>query len=384
MPELMNLTDAIAEAGRGGIIQRGNSWDRWEIGRMVYGGEYVNALRSLGSWRSTWTPAQHLAQDRWHVAYTAADALDHDIRDWRDCAECGDDMDIATGDYYYCDDCGYRCFDCGDCDQDDYGYDRADSYGVHSWDYKPEPYMPKGNYPAEALLGIELEVGGTQASISNAVRSVDDSESHLYMKDDGSISGVEIVTHPATLAWTRTFPFTELLDTLRRSGNYVDDGYGLHIHVSRNAFRRKGQRSAPHQMAWLMFMYRNAYNLQLLARRSESRWAKFGRPRRGELVEKAIREPYSDDRYVAVNCNNRRTYELRFFKSTLSPVEFYAAVEFADASVEYTRGIKTPDILQGTALTWEHFRTWVDAHDYPHLSTELADVAVQGDQRFYA
>ena len=125
-------------------------------------------------------------------------------------------------------------------------------------------------------------------------------------------------------------------------------------------------------MTWLMFMYRNPMQLQKLARRNESRWAKFNKPVPGELVAKA-RRPYSDDRYIAVNCNNRATYELRFFRSTLNEREFYAAIEFADASVRYTRAIKTSDVLRGNALDWSQFVAWLQSDGgYPNLLAEAS------------
>jgi hypothetical protein len=191
------------------------------------------------------------------------------------------------------------------------------------------------------------------------------------MKQDGSISGVEIVTHPMTLVWARQYPFAELLCSLRGAGCGVDDEYGLHIHVSRNAFQRDGKQSAAHQMMWLLFMYRNVAGLETLARRTSSRWASFKKPVSGELARKA-RSIHNDDRYVAVNCNNKKTFELRFFKATLDEREFYAALEFADASVRYTRAITIQDVLRGKAITWRHFTAWVKRHNYQYLLAEIS------------
>lgn len=78
-----------------------------------------------------------------------------------------------------------------------------------------------------------------------------------------------------------------------------------------------------------------------------------------------------DNRYVAVNCNNAHTFELRFFASTLDKQEFYAALEFADASVRYTRAITIQDVLRGKALTWRHFTAWVRRRNYKNLLAEI-------------
>lgn len=302
--------------------------------------------------------------------------LDHD--DAASCHDCGLRFDYSMYGSS-CDECGERfCDSCDeraeDCCRDSDDYD-TDNPHVRPWNYRPSPFRPKGEYPGSALMGVELEVGGWTSRIVDAVRTFDDREDHLYMKEDGSISGVEIVTHPMTLDWAKTFPFTDMLTALTDAGSSIDDGYGLHIHVSRNAFRRAGQRSAPHQMAWLMFLYRNAIGIQRLARRPDSRWARWRDRGPGELRMKA-HAPHSDDRYIAVNCNNEKTYEMRFFRSTLEPVEFWAALEFADASVEYTRGLKTPDILRGKALTWPHFTEWAEAQGtrYANLVAEFAIV----------
>ncbi|SKT84773.1 amidoligase family protein [Mycobacteroides abscessus] len=294
------------------------------------------------------------------------------------CASCLSEFEATFG--YYCHSClEWRCEDCGRCEDtgfcseedtdDDCDSDSTRDLRVLSWDYRPLSFRPKGNYPNEALLGVELEVGGLQDQIADAVERVGDD--HLYMKEDGSICGVEIVTHPMTLAWARKYPFGNLLRELRNAATYVDDDYGLHIHVSRNAFQRNGKQSAAHQMMWLLFIYRNVDSVERLARRSSDRWASFRKPFPGELARKA-KSIDEDDRYVAVNCNNEKTYELRFFKSTLDEQEFYAALEFADASVRYTRALSIRDVLRGKAITWRHFTAWVRRHNYRYLLAEIS------------
>jgi hypothetical protein len=303
-----------------------------------------------------------------------------------ECDCCLNRIGSANGGYGYgCDDCGERlCDDCGPCDCDtddscdceDCREYRGDSSGgpqvIRSYNYQPR-WRAKGEYGTS--MGVELEVGGSRSAITRVVQGIDPNAGHLIMKNDGSISGVEIVTHPMTLDYAKGYPFPRLLDEITTMcDGYVTDGYGLHIHVSRAAFNRpQAQRSAPHQMRWLLFMYRNVADLEKLARRSRSEWAHFRRPGRGELARKA-RGPLADDRYVAVNCNNSATYELRFFRSTLIAEQFYAAIEFADASVEYTRNLKTSDILSASkALSWNHFRSWLAEHEetYPNLRAEI-------------
>lgn len=241
---------------------------------------------------------------------------------------------------------------------------------IQSWDYRPEKFRARGHHGRNPLMGIELEVGGPRQPIAEIVTRVNSGTGHLYMKDDGSIDGVEIVTHPMTLAWARRFPFGPLLKELRGPG-HVTDGYGLHIHIARDSFRRCGKQSAAHQMIWLLFIYRNSVELVKLARRKSDRWASFRTPYPGELARKAQVQPTDEDRYVAVNCSNADTFELRFFRSTLKRTEFYAALEFADASVRYTMAITSRDVLHSNAISWPHFVAWVCNHRYPNLLSAI-------------
>ncbi|MEX7474497.1 amidoligase enzyme [Mycobacterium adipatum] len=288
------------------------------------------------------------------------------------CDSCDEAVDESTG--TYCESYGvWNCEDCGSCSCEDCDPDETPERDsrIHDWSYRPRKFRPKGNYPSEVLLGVELEVGGDESDIADVVESFDPCEDHLYMKLDGSISGVEIVTHPMTLAWARDYPFGSILGGLRSAGCEVDSGYGLHIHVSRNAFQRMGKQSAAHQMVWLLFMYRNVDELERLARRSSDRWASFKKPVAGELARKA-QTVQPDDRYVAVNCNNAKTFELRFFGSTLQETEFNAALEFADASVQYTRNLSTHQVVHEDAITWRSFVTWVERQDYRNLLAEIS------------
>ncbi|SIC52359.1 Putative amidoligase enzyme [Mycobacteroides abscessus subsp. abscessus] len=308
------------------------------------------------------------------VAAEVSSSEDDESPTYIDCVACGDEGEEDHA--FYCLYCReWRCNECGCCEDfgpcaDDDDDDCSRDERVHGYSYRPYLFRPKGNYPSHALLGVELEVGGDQSDIADVVESIDPGEDHLYMKEDGSISGVEIVTHPMTLQWARQYQFAELLNRLRDEACYVDEGYGLHIHVSRNAFQRGGKQSASHQMMWLLFMYRNVSDLEKLARRTSSQWAAFVKPMPGELARKA-QSIRSEPRYVAVNCNNEKTFELRFFMSTLDHVEFYAALEFADASVRYTHSIALQDVLRGKALTWRHFTEWVKRHNYKHLLAEI-------------
>lgn len=358
-----------------------------------------------------------------------------------DCDDCGNSINREYDEYHT------NSSDCGCCDTYTCSYcyarqlRRRRAGELHSYGYKPRPYMPKGNYPAEVLMGVELEVGGDAYEIVNAVHEVDQDESHLYCKSDCSIHGAEIVTHPMTLKWAKESGlFPTMLRKLRDidsfvdkedcgdnsgerengcgEGRYCDHSYGLHIHVSRNAFRQarkrktsepriplnesyedsikremremrrqqKEQQAINHQMIWLMFLERNSDKLNgdvKLARRDSTRYGAFKKSTFDELQRKGTDNPYFNDaRYTAINCQNEKTYELRFFKSTVNDEEFFAAIEFADASVEFTRNLSAMDVLRNRGLDWANFISWVEAQEmdgikkYPNLLAQINTLAL--------
>src|SRR6185437_16083271 len=137
--------------------------------------------------------------------------------------------------------------------------------------------------------------------------------------------------------------FTDTEDCQERGcGNSYDcdHEYGLHIHVSRNAFKQlrkrrvspevapydetyeqsigrqlremrrqqREQKAINHQMIWLMFLERNSDKLNGdlgLARRDAAHYGPFKKSELGELRLKGMDRPYFDEgRYTAINCQN--------------------------------------------------------------------------------
>lgn len=296
---------------------------------------------------------------------------------------------LADLDEYRCASCGYdECEHCNEYFSDLYYHESncssRHSQFLHEYDYSPYRFRPKGNYPAEPLMGVELEIGGSEYELTGTVNSHDPGEDHLYCKHDGSVDGIEVVTHPMTLAWAKqNFDFKSLLTKLNRVG-HSDDNYGIHVHVSRNAFRgvlpdgTVTKRQQPqHQMAWLMFMYRNSDSICKIARRNSDNWASWRKPGKGELKRKASAPDSSTGRYVAINCENDKTYEVRVFRSTLDFTEFMAAIELVDASVNYTRNLTTFDVLHNKAMSWGEFHKWCLSQGAKYSSL-LNQMLVQG------
>lgn len=277
-----------------------------------------------------------------------------------ECAECSRPV---------CSVCGYR-FNPNEDDEtcDDCLAERS-SRMVHDYSYRPRPnFLKLPDDPDNGLyFGFELEVGTDEPGelAETLYYSHGAEESVLYCKHDSSVDGVEIVSHPMTHGYfSERFPFAMFTDRNLDLEEEQPIGHGLHIHVSRAGFK-----SNAHVMRWLMLFYRNSAEIERLARRCSDHWAGFtdrqrcGRKARGSRM---------GDRYVAVNAQNRDTFEVRVFRSTWREQELRAAMDFMHASVTYTRSVTANDTIQRDALGWRKFRRWVaEREQYAALDAEL-------------
>lgn len=288
-----------------------------------------------------------------------------------DPVEGGDDVcrDCRLEDYHECEDCStlIRWDDdyCASCAPDHPSHD-----GIHDYAYKPEPVF-HGHGPL--FLGLELELKTPNYALVEAAETALAELGDLgYLKTDSSIhgSGFELVCHPMDYSYARSeFPWS-LLPRLRLLGAFTDDSVGIHVHVSRAGFD-----SPAHIYRWMKFVYRNQDPVTVLARRDTSRWADFGTYAREQMAGYA-RGRRNGLRYEAINVCPAETFELRVFASSLHRRQVLAALAFADASVEYTRGLTAAQIARRRGWEWAAFTAWIATRPhYAALTSELEDLA---------
>jgi len=287
--------------------------------------------------------------------------------------------DCCEGDYYICDDCGGAVHTndtthtasyvyCPDCTPEDEDNEEVNSYG-----YKPEPICRKCK-PEQArdlcYLGVELEMECTNG-VGRVIDALapyrkDGNGEVWYYKSDGSLSdnGVELVTHPVTLAYhTLEVDWKGALEAAAKVGarSHDTDTCGLHVHVSRAPF----PQAALIKLA--AFVHAHPQELGKLARRRSSKWASYDGSPRG--AKSKVTCP--SDRYVAVNFCNRDTVELRIFKGTLKPATFKATIELAHAIPHFCSVVDIATVLQyrNGASPWQAFCQYVERNckSYPTL-----------------
>ncbi|SDU67001.1 hypothetical protein [Amycolatopsis keratiniphila] len=265
----------------------------------------------------------------------------------------------------------YECLSCERLiDQGDYcvnHIDHAAYDAIHDYYFKPEPIF-HGTGPR--YLGMELEINVPRGQLAECIDDATGALGELgYLKQDESIArGFELVTHPMSYRWAlESFPW-HLLDNLQAKGCTGDD-IGLHVHISRAAFV-----NSFHVYRWMKFVYRNASDVQTLARRQSS-YAAFDDHER-VMVKETCKGERIPQRTLAINTQPEDTLELRVFASSLDIGQVQAALAFADASVSYTRDLTISDLAQRGAWNWDSFTRWILTRPkYSPLTRELENLA---------
>lgn len=334
-----------------------------------------------------------------------------------ECDNCSDWQVFGNLTDGRCSDC-YRC-ECGDCGCEDCYpngcYDCCDndpsrSDLINSYSFKPTPrfFVANGHtfnpLDKTPYLGMELEIGIEDIN-EGAELLTKAAPELIYLKEDGSVDGFEMVTHPMTLeAALSTIPFDALSD-LESIYNADATPHGIHVHVSRAGFENDS-----HIFKWMKLIYRNAEEVKGIARRDSSEWAAFRPNDRllhkylaekvrgsrmnsgpGSIRDRAGRRVYVQaERYSAINAQNRETFEVRVFQGSLDKTEIMAALELVAGSVEYTRQLTITDIVASDGWAWDSFVSWADQQGdtYRHFITlntavasEVAENKIVAEQR---
>lgn len=329
-----------------------------------------------------------------------------DCRDecFTQCADCGEWVDndhiIRREDgEYICEGCYcesyFTCEECGEVFHIDYArYDEETEEnlcpwcqesrqpsGLHPYGYKPHAIFHREQHEEGKpclYMGIELELshadnGDRDSNLEecHTILNPGKDEENVYTKQDSSLDhGFEIVSHPRTLASWHTFQPTmeKYLDEAREYT--TGDRDGLHIHLS-----KKGMTDS-HKVRFGAFVAEYQNEIVTIARR-RSDWSTYiDRATNGR--EAAAMASNHGSRYEAVNWYNPSTVELRIFKATIDPVEFYACLEFSHALYQFTkRMVGIVEIMKGGA--WEKFLRYIKGNPrYSNLYAYLVTAYSEG------
>ena len=314
------------------------------------------------------------------IVFVGDDYMCEDCRDnnYTCCDYCSDYISnnetINTNDSVLCDDCYcehyFTCNCCGEVYNNDYYaedgycqncYIEEEENGLYNYSYKPDT---KFYGDGDLFFGIELEIESEGNSIYDAVQSL---PNFVYAKADSSMNdGMEVVSHPTSWQWLQENKdkWDKILD-LRDSGflSYKTDTCGMHVHMSKKAF------STLHLYKFLKMFFENQSFITTISRRKSSNLAQWASLQSDESIVYKARKKGCENRFTAVNLQNSDSVEVRIFRGTLSPVEFWRNIEFCKAVYEFTKDASIKDI------TTDEFCKYAVEHkkEYPNLEQFLVD-----------
>lgn len=270
---------------------------------------------------------------------------------------------------------------------------------IHNYSYKPEPeigYKNDRESREHLTFGVELECeprndgGNVRMGAYELSDRIDEIPGdRTYCKSDGSLSnGVEIVSHPGTLAHHMyVMHWRQIQRTCEKAGFRSHDAAnsGLHVHVGRAQLgSTDAERDNVTRKVQVLFaLY--AAELTRFSRRRRScleQWAPIDslgvtpddirHASSGAQLASwaAARVPAyrsnHNDRYTAVNVTNSATVEIRIFRGTLKRDTLIAAIQLVSNVFEYAMAHDWADIPAST---------WADVAAYkPHK--ELVDYMI--------
>ena len=215
---------------------------------------------------------------------------------------------------------------------------RCGNTAIHDYYYKPTPvFLGEGT----RFFGVELEIDEAGESNSNAQKLLalaNNGQERIYCKHDGSLEdGVELVTHPMTLAYhTKEMPWEAVLNQARELGytSHQARTCGLHIHVNRTAFGASEREQDACIARILYFFEKHWEELLKFSRRTQrqmERWAaRYGYKEQPRDILEHAKKGSHGGRYTAVNLTNCDTIEFRMFRGTLKLNTLIATLQLVD------------------------------------------------------
>lgn len=303
----------------------------------------------------------------------------------RNCLDGGDYCAPVDADgFYLIENCEY------DDDSGDwyaYGLPEPESRYLHSYStnvlhvLSASAYLGhrlRGDIGSSLVFGVELETGARDGhdadSIAETLCEYTDFQAYGICKEDGSISGAEMVTLPGTLeAHVADYSWDDWCRTLQpiARGYHAGVGTGIHIHINRAAV------SALTLGKMLVFTNAdvNAEFLSTIAQRDVSSvsWCRRN-PLKFDKVGKAAADP-CNGKYSILNVTSR-TIECRMFRSSLLPERILKNLEFCHALVKFCESASARN------LTANYFQSFVVSRKstYPHLAKFIDDRITEENQ----
>ena len=234
---------------------------------------------------------------------------------------------------------------------------------IHDYDYIPDTftYYKTNGEERPLYFGLEIELSGkTTCEDEEDTKKLLEKlpENEFYAIHDGSISGVEIVSHPMsykhiqTIDWDSFFQLTKELEY-----NNEDHCAGLHIHISKDWFEGH-QSETLTKIVYLVYKYKCRITEEI-ADREPNDYCEYDHSVIEAVNDNDIFETYKqfslkydeeDGKYSAINIMHKDTYEFRVFDGVTNVSDLFKRVEFV---YKLALVVRENDIYSIQNITWE-------------------------------
>jgi hypothetical protein len=271
--------------------------------------------------------------------------------------------EIDNGDMHWCEVCtNNNAYYCSDC----YGWNSSPcnehNLRLNSYSFKPRPvfYRTLDEPTSTPCYGIELETENVHGSRTQAFKTFLShmDENTMYAKEDGSLyDGMELVSHPRSLASWREFAPTmsAMLTDISRDGMraWTQSRCGLHIHIGWDNFTKS------HALRMALLFSRNPLDWIRAANRKSS-YASF-ETLAGNSAAK-VKNPVWANHSDAVNlgANGGKTIEIRIFRPSLAINRIIGSIELVEAAYYYTKDMTAYTAIRG-GLNFGKFEEFLKA-----------------------
>ena len=236
---------------------------------------------------------------------------------------------------------------------------------VHEYSFEPTAWTPKRlpRDPMNWFIGVELETDRRPSnSLSNQYAAAMKRPDRFWVaKRDGSVSGPEFASYPATMTWWKEHyeDFAEMFRMLIHAGFRSHDGghAGMHVNVSKIAFD-----SGEHLARFMhLIHYSHEWSLIMSQRTSgqAGQWCGLGEfSNYNEILTRANAVMndgrYYSNKYTAVNTpNGESRIEFRLPRGTLRIDRFFKNLEWTTGMVEFTREFTNRvEAVPSTFMSW--------------------------------
>lgn len=255
---------------------------------------------------------------------------------------------------------------------------------TNNYSYKPEPVFHAARNERTngdtRYFGVENEISYrceiaqkiTSESLSDMLDEI--GGGFTYCKRDSSIDntrGVELVTHPGTLAYhAKECHWKHLNRTAQKNGYRSHDATlscGLHVHVNRASLGGDEAAQAETIRKMTVMLKLHEHKVIRFSRRSSSalrEWSPIPSIPSNYACIETFSE-YHSDRYTALNVTNAHTVEFRIFRGTLRRDTLIAAIQFCNNWADYAMSHSWDEVESSD------FLDIMKTHEYNELSQYL-------------